>query len=153
MEVPCVSWLNWNPSVESRLNRKDENELTLWLLHERSKEKSKHSKYLERFPTDNSNFTHTYGEDAIKLLKGSLMQNSILQQQASIQQDYDTMKTSCPEFKDVSQKEYTEALAVIGSLSQIFRKNGHPKCAIMPLIDKFNFGDDEQVACHYNDEE
>ena len=61
-------------------------------------------------------FTGTYSEEALKLLTGSIMQGGIREQQGSVQNDYDVLKTSCPEFKDITLKEYTEAVAVVGSM-------------------------------------
>lgn len=76
-EVPCCSWLNWNPEIEEKLSKKDAAKLALWLSHERKKEKSKLTKWIDSLPTNTSNFTNNFSEDALNMLKGSIMKASI----------------------------------------------------------------------------
>jgi len=61
-------------------------------------------------------YAGTYSEDALNLLTGSIMQEGIRTQQAAVQNDYDTMKSSCPDFKDITAEEYKAAVAVVGSM-------------------------------------
>ena len=50
-DVPCNSWLNWNPEIESKLKKRDSVKLGMWLSNERKKEKSKLTKWMDSLPT------------------------------------------------------------------------------------------------------
>ena len=127
--------------------------MALWYLNEKKKEKNNNTRMFEALKQDNSNCVTLWTDEEFDIIKGSYLENFILQKNGQIEQDYHLIMKEVEGLEGTfTLREYQEAWTMMELNVQNMKIQDKDTCGFVPMISSFTNNDDSQTFMTYNDE-
>jgi len=112
--------------------------LATYIMQERRKEVTPFDKYIDILPKAFDNFPIFYTQEERTWLEGSPFQDQISEKIRDIQQDYNTICSEVPDYRQFSLKEYSEIRMMVASRIFGIQVEGVTTDGFVPYADMLN---------------
>ena len=125
--------------------------LTTFILQEQRKPDSFWKPYLNILPQSYSNFPIFFSDDDLEILAGSPFLDQINEKRADIMEDYRSICSADPTFKQYTIEEFSKTRMAVSSRIFSIEVKGKDTDAFVPLADMLNHRRPRQTNWSYSD--